>query len=342
LNILFHTNQIAERGTEVAIYDYAEGNETILGGKSFIAAPADRVLDDSVLERFRTRFTVFLYTNRSELDRFAHDNDVNLFYQIVDGDRKELALSGIPSFSHCVFSTRHAFGDYYCPISDFLNRHYHTHYPVLPHIIKKFPGKEESLRAELGIPPDAVVFGGYGGKQQFDIPFVKKAVMDVAREHNDKYFLFMNFEPFADGLANVIFIPKHTDIDFKERFINTCDAMLHARSDGETFGISIAEFSVKNRPVFTWKPDLVHTPFVIVNESLRRLRGRKHTYATAHIDFLGISAFYYHGYKDLRRKLLSFNPSNRNEQKYDRYSERFSPERVMRQFDAILNNTNKD
>lgn len=34
-------------------------------------------------------------------------------------------------------------------------------------------------------------------------------------------------------------------------FIRTCDAMLHARMSGETFGLAIAEFSAHNRPVLT-------------------------------------------------------------------------------------------
>ena len=47
-----------------------------------------------------------------------------------------------------------------------------------------------------------------------------------------------------DNLEKII--DKHK----KVKFINTCDAMLWARSGGETFGLSIAEFSIKNKPVF--------------------------------------------------------------------------------------------
>ena len=37
----------------------------------------------------------------------------------------------------------------------------------------------------------------------------------------------------------------------KSRFLYACDAMIHARADGETFGMAVAEFSVHNRPVLT-------------------------------------------------------------------------------------------
>lgn len=336
MKILFHTNQIAERGTEVAIYDYAEGNESILKGISYIAAPADRVFDETVLKRFRDRFSVLLYKDRDELETFARDSGIELFYQIVSGDKAEETISGIRAFSHCVFSTARPFGDYYCPISEFLNRHYRTHYPVLPHIVKKFPGNKGDLRNELGIPSDAIVIGGYGGRSQFDIPFVKKAVRDVASADPQRYFLFMNFDPFLENAPNVVFLPKHTDIDYKEKFINTCDAMIHGRSDGETFGISIAEFSVKNKPVFTWKPDWFHNFGYCLGAAARKARKRKHRYATAHLDFLGRKAMAYHRYSDLARMLNRFKPKDCQDVNWDCYSDRFSPENVMKIFREII------
>lgn len=42
---------------------------------------------------------------------------------------------------------------------------------------------------------------------------------------------------------------KQISIYEKTTFINTCDAMLWARHDGETFGLAIGEFSSKNKPV---------------------------------------------------------------------------------------------
>ena len=38
----------------------------------------------------------------------------------------------------------------------------------------------------------------------------------------------------------------------KVKFINSCDAMLHARSLGESFGLSCAEFAIKNKPILTY------------------------------------------------------------------------------------------
>jgi glycosyltransferase involved in cell wall biosynthesis len=38
----------------------------------------------------------------------------------------------------------------------------------------------------------------------------------------------------------------------KINFISGCDAMLHARSDGESFGLSICEFLSLNKPVISF------------------------------------------------------------------------------------------
>ena len=39
---------------------------------------------------------------------------------------------------------------------------------------------------------------------------------------------------------------------YKIKFINSCDAMLHGRSLGESFGIACGEFAIRNKPIFTY------------------------------------------------------------------------------------------
>jgi len=95
------------------------------------------------------------------------------------------------------------------------------------------------------------VFGYHGGNGSFNIPWVQSTVVEVAKRRNDLYFVFMNVTPFGEELSNVIFLEGTFDLDVKVSFINTCDAMLHARDGGESFGLSVAEFSMLNKPVFT-------------------------------------------------------------------------------------------
>jgi hypothetical protein len=39
----------------------------------------------------------------------------------------------------------------------------------------------------------------------------------------------------------------------KAAFLATCDAMIHARDTGETFGLAVAEFAVLAKPVITFE-----------------------------------------------------------------------------------------
>ena len=117
--------------------------------------------------------------------------------------------------------------------------------PVVPHIVMPQQSNGPDLRTELGIPLDATVFGRYGGYESFDIDAAREAVLEVARaaladaaaNHRESpsiFFLFMNTPPLSAPLPNIIHVQKTSDAVYKSKFIRTCDAMLHARSVGET------------------------------------------------------------------------------------------------------------
>ena len=38
-------------------------------------------------------------------------------------------------------------------------------------------------------------------------------------------------------------------MEFKRKFINTADAMLYGRKEGETFGLAVAEFALAGKPI---------------------------------------------------------------------------------------------
>jgi hypothetical protein len=60
----------------------------------------------------------------------------------------------------------------------------------------------------------------------------------------------MNTNKFYEH-SRIIYLDYNLDLIYKVKFINTCDAMIHSRAMGETFGLSIAEFSFKNKPIIT-------------------------------------------------------------------------------------------
>jgi glutamine amidotransferase-like uncharacterized protein len=113
------------------------------------------------------------------------------------------------------------------------------------------PDTDECLRQELAIPEEAIVFGRYGGKESFDIPFVHQAINDILAVRKDVYFIFMNTNVFYEH-ERIIYLPGNTDMIYKRKFINTSDALLHARHGGETFGLTCGEFAICEKPVITY------------------------------------------------------------------------------------------
>jgi len=62
--------------------------------------------------------------------------------------------------------------------------------------------------------------------------------------------VFVNTRKFVDH-PNVIFLDPILDPQDKTNFILACDAMIHARSDGESFGLSVCEFLYHDKPVIS-------------------------------------------------------------------------------------------
>jgi hypothetical protein len=122
--------------------------------------------------------------------------------------------------------------------------------PFVPHIVD-LPEPKKDYREALGIRPDQIIIGRLGGYFTFDIKFVKDYITKLVHDNDTFVFLMMGTEPFVSH-PNVKFINEIHDVQRKADFINTCDAMLHARERGESFGLSIAEFLSLNKPVLAW------------------------------------------------------------------------------------------
>ena len=257
-NIIFFVRHFTERGTEIAVYDYAKYNEEILGNKSFIVHMPNKMGDlEQVYNKFKARFTVLEIDDIRDITRIVRNYKIDFFYTLTHGDQdiyefdnKQIWLN-CKTIKHCVFSTGYKEGDFYFSISNYLNQKNGTVIPVIPHIVEPPVDTTTTLRQQLGIPANAIVIGRYGGFNEFNIKEAHEAIWDfLMTEEQNVYFLFMNTRQFAHH-NRIIYLDKNIDFLHKERFINTCDAMIHARIEGETFGLSIAEFSVRNKPVIT-------------------------------------------------------------------------------------------
>lgn len=318
MKVLFHENQLSYRGTSVALFDYAYYNEKLLGNESVIVYNRTNPNTNSfALQRFMQHFKVVSYDDISELDTIIKSIEPDVFYAIKSGENDLINTNLCKMCVHTVFKVYEPHGDVYAYVSEWLANHMHKGSQFVPHMIN-IPDSDESLHEELNIPRNAKVFGYYGGKDSFDIKFVQRTVKQLASLDGNCYFIFMGVDDFTipkyfwqrkKEYKNIKFLPANSDLLFKVKFINTCDAMLHARMRGETFGIAIGEFAMKDVPIITY------------SESAEK----------AHIDILGDHAYYYHD----KKSLIKIITSSLTVSAKVKYVE-FSPEKVMRKFEQVF------
>jgi hypothetical protein len=305
MKIAFHSNQLGLRGTEVSLYDYALGNRDILGNESIIIS--DAKADLTTLDKFKSQFPVYLYNNFSEVENFISQEKIDAFYIQKAGFNDGKLVKNAKNLVHTVFKHNEPHGEVYAYISEWLSQEMSGgKFDFVPYMIS-LPDHDLNYRSALGLE-NKLIFGWYGG-DNFEIPFARQAVIDIAKKRSDIVFLFMNSTPFTNE-PNIYFIDSTYDLDEKVAFINTCDAMIHARERGETFGLAIAEFSSKGKPVITYgnSPERNHNMI------------------------LGDKGFYYSDYHSLYNLLDSFivPPWGCN-----CYQE-FTPEKVMNKFKKVF------
>jgi hypothetical protein len=254
--VAFLSNKLTLRGTEIAIYDYADYNEKILGNKSIvITRDYEKIkheydVDIQAYSKFKNRFEVHYYETQPDINKIIINNNASHIFIEKAGGYDGLLSDNCINIIHCVFSTDQPHGNIYTAIGQTINNIYNTNYPVMPYMVT-LPYTTENSRKELNIPENAIVFGRYGGKESFDIPFVYESIKKILEKRQDIYFLFMNTNVFYEH-PNIIYLPGNSCMMYKRKFINSCDALLHARGRGETFGLTCGEFAICEKPVITY------------------------------------------------------------------------------------------
>jgi len=316
MKIAFHSEQLGLRGTEIALFDYAYYNRELLNNESVIIS--NRNSDLAALDKFQKHFDVFLYTDFNEVISYIDQNQIDAIYYIKAGMDDGKLVPNAKNLVHAVFQLHQPHGQVYAYVSKWLtNQMSNGNLPYVPHMIDILKyDHNENYRDFLNIPKSALVFGYYGGLDSFNIPFAREAVINTARNHKNIYFLFMNSNQFCDE-PNVLFLNGTSDMHTKIGFINTCDACIHARNGGESFGLTVAEFSTKNKPVITttW-----------CDSGFNDL---------AHIEMLGEKSIIYNDYDELVGILTNFQNIIDNRTDWNAYSI-YSPEHIMKQFKKVF------
>jgi len=311
MKIGLHANQLDHRGNSTVIYDYASALRKYCGYDTCVIS--SRPKSTHPIERFNS-FGCHLYKDVSELDSIIDQEKIDVLYMTKAGNRDGICPNNCKTAVHCVFDMREQHGSVYAGVSEWLAQYFKM--PLwVPHIID-VPIVEGTLHGELGIPKNAFILGRHGGIEQFNLPFVYSAIKRSLEGRSDLWFVFLNTKQFVDH-PRVKFLPFQPDPAVKSRFINTCDAMLHARADGETFGLAVAEFSALNKPILTYDANYWW-------------------YMRSHLHILGDMAIKYKNEEELLNYLLQIDKDYVKDVNWDCYSKRFSPENVIKQFDDVF------
>ena len=311
----FCPTHLCERGTTAAVFDYAYYNQTLLGNTSIIFYQKNHPINFPEYEvLFNKTFTCIAYTDYHEIDSHVKLLHIDRMYFIKSGQLASdpKLVTNCPNLIHCVFDTDEH-GDRCAFISEWLSLKNNFRIPFVPHMIN-LADTTEDLRSELNIPKDAVVFGGFGGRDSFNISFVHHVIDIVFLQRTNVYFLFMNFDRNTKPHTRIIYLPPTINAVRKRQFINTCDAMVHARAMGESFGIAVGEFSSANKPVITF----YH---------------QSNDYDKEHVRILSSRGLYYTNQQDLYRILSTFSPQPFRD--WNAYRD-YTPAKVMAKFQEIF------
>ena len=326
MKIAFHSYQLGDRGTEICLYKYAKYNREILGNESIIISTSSRPTPSLI--RFND-FETILYPDvwmndgkndslRNTLENICEKNNVDAFYAIKGGEDDGFMPKNTKRLAHCIFRMDQPHGDVYSGVCKYISEKHGGTHPYVHHILEKeAPEVEDDFREEFGIPKTDLVLGRHGGFDTFNLPFTHSSIISALEKRKDLWFVFLNTNPFIYH-ERVIYLPWTMDEKYKAKFVNTCDAMIHARYDGEIFSLSTAEFSIRNKPVITWNPP-----------------NPPGHYDTGHIYVMKDDAIYYEDANQLLHILTNLDKKEINDLRWDHYCYNYTPKKVINEFDEV-------
>ncbi len=265
MRVGFHCDSLSLRGVTVATLAYARMWMQTLGQESVLIKSEGQtpwIKDHPNSEKRIQDLEVLHYGDPKQLDSLLTNSKIEALYVLTSGQpEKRFADIISPLWIHAVFPSKisdiHGFR--YACISDWLTKEsFNYNIPYVPHIVD-FPARTSenrvSWRERYGIPHDSIVIGSMGGSHTFDLKPARDGLEKAMNSRSDLYFVALNHRKFTDN-RQARFLPG-TDIHSeKTSFIHACDAMLHGRAQGETFGLACAEFAAAGKPIFAWR----HSP----------------------------------------------------------------------------------
>lgn len=150
-----------------------------------------------------------------------------------------------------------SFLDFSVPISETVNKLRGGSDKVIYNPIPKKMDDKSTLKNELNISDDTIVFGRIGRSANYSSISFDALRLFKNQNSNFKYIVIDPCPQVKNTIQNYglqdncILIDSTNDDFFIHKFFNTIDIFLHYRSDGETFGTAIAQSMVYGKPVIS-------------------------------------------------------------------------------------------
>lgn len=265
--LLFHTGLIDDRGSIAATSEYIgylqnEGHHVIWAYDKL--NPGNR---SSAISHYKKMFNLEHYVNFNQYS-ISVSKRIDWVYFSKKGLNDGLLIPSVKNAIHVMFNVYQPHGDTYAYVSKWLadasSRQANFFIPKgrskipNPFVSREWvpfgvdmPPPTNSLRAEWGVPLDARVCIRLGGENTFDIPWVHKTIKKAITEHQNFYFIGYNTNKFIDH-PRAIFLPSINGKIEKSNALMSADIFLHARRQGESFGMAILEAMRLKVPVLAW------------------------------------------------------------------------------------------
>ena len=320
MKVGFHCDSFSLRGVTVATLAYARAWTTL--GHESVLIKCDGytpwILDREPTDQ-ANQLRILRYEQPEQLNELIKDAGIEAVYVLTAGQHQTRFTNlAARLWVHAVFPAQigDIHGDRYACISDWLAKECFNHrIPFVPHIVDSLINEaaRQPWRELHGIPADAVVIGSMGGNHTFDLGIARNGLRRALESNKKLYFVALNHNPFCSH-DRALFLPGTDDLGSKAAFISGCDAMLHGRTQGETFGLACAEFTAAGKPVMAWRD-----------------APERH-----HLDHFCPPSLHYSSASDLCDMLHDFNPRHWDRGSLQRRCDPFRPEVIAPQFERIF------
>jgi len=277
LKICLHINRITDGEIELTTFDYGQSVKKVLRHNVIILAPRSSIERSSqrymvVYRRYVREFgRIRTYTNSQTwiqkhghsggegLADLVHKEKCHLLYSQKDSSNDDPPsipeeILKVPWAVHVVTKANALHGTSYAGITGAISHHGCSRGATVPYIVHPLKEVRQKfmLRTKFNISEKHVLLCRHGTIETFDVPWVRSEIIPLLDRNPTLHFLFVNTDwPSDQTHERLHTLPAVFGAAERRRYFDACDGMLHARKDGEVFGLPVMEMSVHNKPVIT-------------------------------------------------------------------------------------------